>query len=119
MRSDTDDGVRSAEVLQKGMLAGHLFEKREGFWVFEYVQGYEGIPVSLTLPVGEEPYTFDTFPPVFEGLLPEGVQLEALLRKHKIDRNDCFKQLVTVGEDLVGSLSVRLVDQTGNGTGST
>ena len=40
--------------------------------------------------------------------MPEGEQLEALLKKQKIDRNDCFTQLVTVGEDLVGSLSVRL-----------
>jgi serine/threonine-protein kinase HipA len=39
-------------------------------------------------------------------LLPEGPQLEALLRKHKIDRHDAFRQLVTVGEDLVGSLTV-------------
>ena len=33
-------------------------------------------------------------------------QLEALLRKHKIDRNDAFGQLVIVGSDLVGSLTV-------------
>lgn len=53
-------------------------------------------------------YVFTTFPLVFEGLLPEGPQLEALLRKHKIDRNDAFRQLITVGGDLVGSLTVRL-----------
>jgi serine/threonine-protein kinase HipA len=41
-------------------------------------------------------------------LLPEGEQLQALLKKQKIDRNDCFTQLVTVGQDLVGSLSVSL-----------
>jgi hypothetical protein len=35
--------------------------------------------------------------------------LQALLKKQKIDRNDCFTQLVTVGQDLVGSLSARLV----------
>jgi serine/threonine-protein kinase HipA len=49
---------------------------------------------------------------VFDGLLPEGAQLEALLKTHKIDRNDYFKQLVTVGRDLVGSLSVRLSKST-------
>ena len=38
-----------------------------------------------------------TFPPPFEGLLPEGAQLEALLRNHKIDRDDAFGKLVVVG----------------------
>jgi serine/threonine-protein kinase HipA len=39
-------------------------------------------------------------------LLPEGPQLEAILRLHKIDRSDCFRQLITVGQDLVGSLTI-------------
>ena len=40
------------------------------------------------------------------GLLPEGPQLEAILRKHKIDRADCFRQLIIVGQDVVGSLTI-------------
>jgi serine/threonine-protein kinase HipA len=32
--------------------------------------------------------------------------LEAILRKHKIDRGDCFGQLMVVGQDVVGSLTV-------------
>lgn len=106
MNANTSNGLRSAEVYQSGRLAGYLQEEENGRWAFAYQKAYEGIPVSLTLPVREEPYPFAAFPPVFDGLLPEGPQLEALLRTHKIDRNDCFKQLITVGEDLVGSLSV-------------
>jgi serine/threonine-protein kinase HipA len=53
-------------------------------------------------------YLFETFPPFFEGLLPEGYQLDALLRKAKLDKNDYFSQLVTVGRDLVGSVTVEL-----------
>ena len=107
--TDSDSKVlRKAEVFQAGELAGYLRQEWDGLWVFAYEEGYEGIPVSLTLPVRQEPYTFKEFPAVFDGLLPEGAQLEALLRKHKIDRGDSFKQLVTVGQDLVGSLCVRL-----------
>ncbi len=58
--------------------------------------------------VRTEPYQYEEFPPVFEGLLPEGVQLDALLRQKKIDRNDLFAQLIAVGEDLVGSITVKL-----------
>lgn len=81
-------------------------ERLEGGWRFTYLPEYDGPPVSLTLPVRSEPYDFASFPSVFEGVLPEGPQLEALLRRHKIDRHDTFRQLVTVGEDLVGSLTV-------------
>jgi len=108
MSGEAASVIRIAEVYQSGKLAGCLEEEQDGLWVFSYEAGYEGIPVSLTLPVRQEPYAFKAFPPVFEGLLPEGPQLEALLKKHKIDRSDTFTQLVTVGEDLVGSLSVRL-----------
>ena len=102
---------RCAAIYQDGLLSGYLLEGSGGKWVFSYVEHYNGFPVSLTLPVRDEPYAFDGFPAVFEGLLPEGPQLEALLRIHKIDRHDYFQQLVTVGGDLVGSLTVRQVDK--------
>ena len=106
MTEDSTKLLRRAEVFQSGVLAGYLQEEGRGYWEFLYKGDYEGLAVSLTMPVRPEPYTFNAFPPVFDGLLPEGPQLEGLLRTHKIDRNDAFKQLITVGEDLVGSLSV-------------
>ena len=98
-----------AALFQSGILAGYLEEAQNGGWSFAYIDNYAEIPISLTLPVRKEPYLFKAFPAVLDGLLPEGEQLEALLKKQKIDRNDCFSQLVTVGQDLVGSLSVSLV----------
>ncbi|MBR9980830.1 MAG: HipA N-terminal domain-containing protein, partial [Desulfatitalea sp.] len=53
------------------------------------------------------PYEFETFPPFLEGLLPEGYNLEALLRALKIDRQDLFSQLLAVGTDMVGAVTVR------------
>ena len=98
---------RRAAIYQHGRLAGHLRSADARGWAFAYDEGYDGPPVSLTLPVRAESYEFPEFPAFLEGLLPEGPQLEALLRKHKIDRHDAFRQLVTVGEDLIGSLTVR------------
>jgi serine/threonine-protein kinase HipA len=98
--------ARRARIFQHGELAGVLEELADGGWRFVYGSGYSGAPVSLTMPVRAEAYEFPDFPPVFEGLLPEGPQLEALLRKCKIDRHDAFAQLVAVGGDLVGSLTV-------------
>ncbi len=97
---------RRAAVNQHGKLAGHLEETVDGGWSFTYLEDYTGAPVSLTIPLRKEACIYSEFPAIFEGLLPEGPQLEALLRKHKIDRKDTFRQLVTVGADLVGSLTV-------------
>ena len=97
--------IRKAIIRQHGIPAGQLAETAGGGWSFSYAPAYAGPPVSLTLPLRAEPYEFADFPPFLEGLLPEGPQLEAILRKHKIDRRDCFQQLMIVGQDLVGSLS--------------
>ena len=86
--------------------AGTLIELENGSFLFVYDPTYPGDPVSLSLPVREEPYTFESFPPFFDGLLPEGPQLEALLKIRKLDRYDYFSQLVATGEDLVGAVSV-------------
>lgn len=96
-----------------GRRAGHLTEEVPGgACTFAYVPGYDGPPVSLTMPVRAEPYRFGTFPPFFDGLLPEGWQLEALLRRAKLDRTDRLGQLLRVGADLVGAVTVEamLVD---------
>jgi serine/threonine-protein kinase HipA len=76
---------------------------------FSYHENYDGPPVSLTMPVSMPAYTFDHFPPFFDGLLPEGVMLEGLLRQKKIDAKDYFSQLVVVGKELVGTITVEEV----------
>ena len=60
-------------MFQHGARAGELLETERGGWVFTYREGYSGEPVSLTMPLRDEPYQFGFFPPPFEGLLPEGV----------------------------------------------
>ena|SRR5436190_1905118 len=101
--------MRKAEVYQQGALAGILEEGDQHHYRFTYTRGYSGHAISLALPVRELPYDFNKFPPIFEGLLPEGLALEAMLRQYKIDKSDLFKQLVTVGADVVGSLAIKEV----------
>lgn len=98
--------LRRALVFQRNVLAGRVAQLEAGEWSFVYEPGYTGAPVSLSLPVRTEPYFFSDFPPFLDGLLPEGAQLEALLRRLKIDRRDCYRQLIAVGQDVVGSLKV-------------
>ena len=97
---------RRAMIFQRDVLAGRLSQLENGEWRFVYEPGYAGPPVSLSLPVRVEHYLFAAFPPFLDGLLPEGAQLEALLRQLKIDRGDSYRQLIAVGQDVVGALKV-------------
>jgi len=102
--------MRKVKVFVKGIEAGFLIEFVQGKeYVFEYLDDYAGPGVSLTMPVKEKVYKFDKFPPFFEGLLPEGIQLEGLLKIRKLDRYDYFPQLIAVGEDMVGVVTVKEV----------
>lgn len=100
--------MRRAKVFVNGVDAGELQEIVPGsHFRFAYDEGYKGPSVSLTMPLSQKIYEYDRFPPFFEGLLPEGILLEGLLKGAKLDRNDLFGQLVKVGQDLVGNVTIR------------
>ncbi len=98
--------MRQARVFVQGIFAGILSEQAKGKYHFSYDNAYQGLPVSLTMPIEKKEYQFNHFPTYFEGLLPEGIQLEALLRQCKLDKQDYFGQLLQVGNDLVGAVTV-------------
>jgi serine/threonine-protein kinase HipA len=99
--------VKKAKVFVDGVLAGEIQEIERGKkYRFVYLESYKGTSVSLEMPLTQLTYEYDRFPPFFEGLLPEGMMLEGLLRYTKIDRNDLLAQLIAVGGDLVGNVTV-------------
>lgn len=100
--------MRGAEVSMHGHPAGILEEIEAGRkYRFTYIERYNGPSIALTMPVDEKEFVFDRFPPFFEGLLPEGLLLEGLLKLRKIDKFDYLSQLIAVGSDLVGAVTVQ------------
>lgn len=99
---------KTAFVYKKTIQAGMLKElNKNKLYTFTYNNDYSGAPISLTMPIEERHFEYTQFPPFFEGLLPEGIQLEALLKKRKIDRDDLFEQLLSIGEDVVGDVTIK------------
>lgn len=98
--------MRKALIKIHNEAAGILTEEPQGKYIFQYDQGYAGPPISLTMPVEDGTFDYDTIPPFFDGVLPEGIQLEGLLKQYKIDRKDYFQQLLTTGLDLVGAVTI-------------
>ncbi len=104
--------MRKADIAMQGVPAGILEEMEPGrAYRFSYHARYNGPPISLTLPVKQKVFEFDRFPPFFDGLLPEGMMLEGLLKKRKLDRHDGFGQLLAVGGDLVGAITATEIDE--------
>ncbi len=101
--------MNKARVLVNGIFAGILEKVDENKYIFIYTEDYQGSPVSLTMPIKNKKYEYEKFPPFFEGLLPEGEMLEALLRKYKLDKKDYFGQLLMVGQDVVGAVTIEEV----------
>ena len=93
-----------------GNRAGVLTEVSPAEYYFEYDEKYDGEAVSLTMPLNHKKYGYKSFPPFFEGLLPEGVMLEGLLKIAKIDKKDYFSQLIATGNDLVGAVTVKSME---------
>ncbi len=102
--------MRRARVLVHAEPAAVLEDLGNGRYRLAYDPGYRGAPVSLALPVEGVPYEFDGFPPFFDGLLPEGRQLDSLLRLAKLDAKDYFGQIVAVGAELVGAVTVEALE---------
>ena len=99
--------MKKAKVYVNDVYAGEIQELEQGkSYRFIYREDYTGSSVSLNMPCSQLIYTYDKFPPFFEGLLPEGMMLESLLRQTKLDRNDLLGQLIVVGGDLVGNITV-------------
>jgi serine/threonine-protein kinase HipA len=103
--------MRKALVKIHNLKAGIFTEESQHHYVFQYIEEYTGPPISLTMPVRNEAYKFENFPAFFEGVLPEGTQLEGLLKKHKIDKKDYFRQLLVTGLDLVGAVTIENLDE--------
>lgn len=102
--------MRKAKVLINGIEAG-IFEMQDNdSYTFTYYEHYHNAPISLTMPISKKVHEFEHFPAFFEGLLPEGIMLDGLLRKYKLDKNDLFGQLIQVGHDLVGAVTVEAIE---------
>ncbi|MEO6139355.1 MAG: HipA N-terminal domain-containing protein [Ginsengibacter sp.] len=98
------------QVLYNGVPAGVLKKsgRRYSFtYLVEHISN-GGRPISITMPLRDDPYESDLLFPVFTNLLSEGVNKKMQCRMLKIDENDYFGLLLaTAKEDSIGPLTVK------------
>jgi serine/threonine-protein kinase HipA len=87
-----------------------IIEEKDGWYSFVYDAGYlekpGAKPVSLTLPLREEPYREKTMLPFFDGLIPEGWMLNIITENWKINPRDRMGLLLLACKDCIGNVSV-------------
>ena len=101
--------MRKGQVLCNGIAAGIITEDEHGY-TFVYNKAYlsmpDAQPVSLTLPLRQEPYTNNVMFSFFDGLIPEGWMLNIVERNWKINRRDRIALLLTCCRDCIGNISI-------------
>lgn len=106
--------MRRGEVRLDGVAVG-VIEELESGSRFTYLPSWlaraDRVPVSLTLPLREEPYESRGLLPFFDNLLPEGWLLELSTAKLKIPKDDAFGLLLATCADCVGAVEISPLDE--------
>ncbi len=106
--------ARSGKVFMHEVDAGLLREDENGYtFIYSgaYLERPEALPVSLTLPLRQEPYVSKTMLPFFDGLIPEGWLLDIVQRTWKLDQRDRMGLLLACCKDCIGAVSVVPLDE--------
>ena len=103
------DAFRKAYVYVRNVFAGILSETDSGYqfaYDVDYLRSENASPVSLSLPLRDEPYDSGTLFPFFDGLIPEGWLLGVVSRNWKIDTKDRFSLLLVACKEGIGNVSI-------------
>ena len=102
------NNIRQANVYFNNHKAGVLEKNKKGY-KFTYNKKFMTMkkPISISMPIKDEPYENEELFPFFTGLLPEGWYLELICATLKIDRNDNFSILLKTCGETIGAISIR------------
>src|SRR5258706_213169 len=105
---------RKAAIFFQDKRAGLLREVPDGYeFVYDqvFINDPTSQPLSVNLPLRVEPFLSKALFPFFEGLLREGWLLDITSAALNLDKSDKFGFLLHTGEDAVGAVSIRPVDE--------
>ena len=99
----------SVPVWFDGLAVGQVDVAADGSLSFRYadrwLQTAGAFPLSVTMPLRDEPYPSDVISPWLANLLPEEDQLKVLTRSLGLDQADVLAVLSEIGGDTAGALS--------------
>ncbi len=91
---------------------GTLVEARTGALSFKYDIDYEGVPLSLAMPIGLAEYGDRVVRPYFMGLLPDEESTRAAIgARYGVSGDNPFRLLACIGGDCPGAVRVLADEQ--------
>lgn len=106
--------LRHGIVSLSGRRVGVVEEIDAGRTRFRYdpdwVRARQAVPVSVTLPLRDEPYDSAGLHPFFANLLPEGWLLEVSSKRLKISKDDPFGLLLATCRNCIGAVEIEEAD---------
>jgi serine/threonine-protein kinase HipA len=85
---------------------GELSKQDSGSIQFQYVRDDPPHPVSLSMPLREEPYGDVAARAFFDNLLFENIQRDQVMQRHGLEFGDTVGLLAHLGKDCPGAISV-------------
>ena len=101
--------MKQGKVFLHDRYAGLLTEDENGFtFVYDtaFLHSEHAAPISLTLPLTDQPYRATVLFPFFDGLIPEGWMLNIAENSCKIKQRDRMSLLLACCKDCIGAVSV-------------
>lgn len=101
--------MRKADIYFREVKAGQLTEDENGYlfrYDADYLASKNPEPISLTLPLTNQPYRSTVMFPFFDGLIPEGWLLDIATKNWKLNPNDRMGLLMTCCKDCIGAIGV-------------
>lgn len=72
----------------------------------EYIVFEKAKPISISLPLKEEPFNSEATKNFFEGLLPEGFMRRSVAKWMRTDENDYLSILARLGNECLGAIKI-------------
>jgi len=106
--------MRKAEIKLHNELAGWLIQDENGYhfqYTPAYLQSANPKPISLNMPLQQEPFTSKVFFSFFDGLIPEGWLLDIAEKNWKLKPRDRMGLLLACCKDCIGAVSVHPIKE--------
>lgn len=95
----------SLKTIIGGTPAGTLTQDEAGLINFRYAEDYQGVPLSLSMPISNRTYTQETLLPYLFGLLPDSErQRRAIALEFGVRPNNPVALLTHIGRDCPGGV---------------
>lgn len=93
-----------------GKIAGTDYTNAKFYYLDDYCNARESMPISISLPLQREPFSAESTKIFFEGLLPEGFIRKCVAKEIHANENDYLALLALLGNECLGA--IRVVDET-------